>query len=278
MFELILLLSCSDLFLNVDKWQPGLRGMPNHIEIVPDGISVRMTATGADPYKWNDDMVRTYPRPLLRAERPLVRLWLWIPPFDELPTGPNIDGTFHYFGFRCQISDQYPRLVWPGIFIGRDSAGPCFISRVLVDTQIAPITIHGWWTLMIGWREDGLTQFYASPGRVEEPALVAQDDYEYPTYMTAVNGPLISLAHEAANPEVLTPAFVLNWMDMRAQLPMPMLLPSRAPFAVTLAGGYPSEPYDLEYSSDLTDWTDVGTIRDGEMRAAAEGFWRASHF
>ncbi len=235
------------------------------------GLSVRMEAD-TDTYPLDSDMIFTWPRPLLRAEKPFVRLWLWIPP--DLPTAPNGYGKYQYFGFRVTITQQDNALIWPGIWIGRYNGSPWFFSRVALDVPIAPASA-GWWTLGLSWTDEGVMEFYVSAGRVENPQKVAQDDYVYPTHMVSVSGHFLALR---AVDSTLSPNFVLNWLDVRALLPLPMLLPSRDPFAVTLEGGYPTEPYDLEYSPDLNEWSLVGFIRDGESRNAGDGFYRASQY
>lgn len=249
MLALILLLSCSDFFFSAANWTPGLRGMPS-IELIADGLSVR-SADDAD------DMLYDFPRPLLRSEKPFVRLWVWIP---ELPPSPG-----NYFGFRVTITDQYQRLVWPGIFVGRNENGsPWFFSRVLVDTPIAPAST-GWWTLALGWRDDGLMEFYVSAGRVEHPTKVAQDDSSWPTYMESVSGHFIALRNYA-------PVFILNALTVDAILPMPSLIPSL--HGVTLTGGYPTEPYELESSPDLASWSLVALLANGELWPYPDGFYR----
>lgn len=270
----LILAICSDLFAadwQGGAWQPGLRGWPNHATATSDGVSLRMDAAPIDAYPRESDMVTTFPRPLTLAEKPEIIAHVWIP--ESLPTGNTASGLPLYFGIRVTITDQYPRLVWPGLFIGTKNGQPWLYQRVLLDAPIMPLS-SGWWTIGIKWREDGLTQFTAAQGRVKNPPIVAQDPYEYPTYMSTVTGHFIAIRMPLDAPDnQLTPDFRISLLETKAATPEPVLTPSAA--GITLSAGYPSEPYAIEHSQTLESWQPWATLKPGETAQANQGFYRA---
>jgi hypothetical protein len=159
-------------------WSAGLRGMPEVLTFANGIMSIRSVDNGDDAYPSAEDMISTYSDQLHRSlgasERPSVVAWVWLPPFEEWPTGYNAAQLREWLGFRVTAYDQdlptSAGFYWPGIYISTDDAGPCLIARVGdgygADVTIGRIAAPGWWTLGLSWNEQGRTEYYAAPGRV----------------------------------------------------------------------------------------------------------------
>ncbi|MFN2509336.1 MAG: hypothetical protein ABR589_11260 [Chthoniobacterales bacterium] len=159
-------------------WSAGLRGMPESLVSQNGILSIRSIDNGDDDYPSAEDMISNYADDLLRAlaisERPSVISWVWLPPFEQWPSGVNASGYREWFGMRVTAYDQSlplnNGLYWPGIYVSTDDAGPCFIARVGdgygPDITIGRIPTAGWWSLGLSWNEQGETEYYAAPGRV----------------------------------------------------------------------------------------------------------------
>ena len=129
-------------------WGPGLRGMPELLTVQNGILSMRSVDNGDDPYPSAEDMVTTYSdqirRPLSAAEHPSVVVWIWLPSFDQWPTGVNASGFKEWLGIRVTAYD--PNLLlsngyyFPGIYMSTDEAGPCLIARV-GDSYAPDVTI-----------------------------------------------------------------------------------------------------------------------------------------
>lgn len=177
-------------------WGPGLRGMPEVLTATNGLLSIRSIDNGDDDYPSAEDMISTYAdqllRPLSAAERPSVVTWVWLPRFNEWPTGTNAAGLREWLGFRVTAYDaglpSSTGFYFPGIFIATDDAGPCLIARVgdgyTEDVTIALIASPGWWTLGLSWNEAGETEYYAAPGR-----------------LTLTSSDLLHVPPRSANPE-----------------------------------------------------------------------------
>ena len=159
-------------------WTPGLRGMPEVLSVQNGALSVRSVDNGDDDYPSAEDMVTSYSdqigRSLDAVEQPSIVAWIWLPSFDQWPTGVNASEFREWFGIRVTAYDaDLPidsGLYWPGIYVSTDDNGPCFIARVgdgyAPDVTIGRITTDGWWTVGVAFDSNGVTQYYAAPGRV----------------------------------------------------------------------------------------------------------------
>src|SRR3954468_13996316 len=129
-------------------WEPGLRGMPEALTVLNGALSVRSIDNGDDPYPSAEDMVTTYSNQIGRAldasEGPSIVARIWLPPFDQWPTGVNASDFREWFGIRVTAYDaDLPvdsGLYWPGIYVSTDDNGPCLIARV-GDSYVPDITI-----------------------------------------------------------------------------------------------------------------------------------------
>ena len=159
-------------------WVAGLRGMPE-VRTVQNGVlSIRSVDNGDDDYPSAEDMTTTYAdqigRGLPAAEAPSVIAQIWLPPFNEWPVGVNAAGFREWFGVRVTAYDADLPLsngyYFPGIYLATDDAGACLIARVGdgygPDITIGRVTTFGWWTIGLAFNAQGVTEYYAAPGRV----------------------------------------------------------------------------------------------------------------
>jgi hypothetical protein len=159
-------------------WIAGLRGLPETLTVQNGLLSIRSVDNGDDAYPSAEDMLCMYAdqlgRPLNASERPSIVAQVWLPPFDQWPTGVNDSGYREWFGLRAIAYDaalpDNNGLYWPGIYVATDDAGPCLIARVgdgyTDDITFGRISAPGWWTLGIAWNKEGRLECYAAQGRV----------------------------------------------------------------------------------------------------------------
>ena len=277
-FALAVLASCSDLFppdwtATANSWTGGLRGLPAALTASAEGLHFRSIGPGDGPQFYEDDMLRTLPRPITRAENPFIVLRVNFPPFETWPTGLNNTGNRMYLRFRLTAVDQYGRNYWPGFFIGRSVSGtPYFAYRTLVDhILLAPIPQAGPWTLGIGFDETGLIEFYAAPGYVALAAsdMLSKAPEEYPQFMQTVNQLFLQISNDVTAPGLSEPDWVLNRLSVFAALPR---------LDVSAAGlscnGYPGATYTLERSAGLDAWEIERTFVASLNMPASDGFYR----
>src|SRR4026208_940789 len=159
---LVLLASASDNFDTLEpEWRAGLRGLPQMELATIDGDScLALRATTVEPTPGVDDLVRTFPRPVLASERPFAQAHIWLPPFEQWPTTNQ-----NYAGFRLTITREQGGFVWPGIWLARVDGTPSFGVRILGDHLGKAIATPGWWTLGIQGDASGRLVFYAGAGR-----------------------------------------------------------------------------------------------------------------
>ena len=85
-------------------WGPGLRGMPEFLTIQNGILSIRSIDDGDDNYPSAEDMICTYSnqigRSLDASEAPSLVACVWLPPFNEWPTGTNASDFREWFGVR----------------------------------------------------------------------------------------------------------------------------------------------------------------------------------
>lgn len=253
---LLLLLSASDSFdALAPQWGPGLRGLPDISIVQVDGDNcLRIAVTSVEPTPGVDDLVRSFPRPVLRSERPFAQAHIYIPPFSEWPTGPNVNGTFNYCGFRLTVTrEQGGGLVWPGVFLAGGPTGPHFTVRILSDYPVYGIAHSGWWQLAIGSTVDGRLAFYAVGDRnqtITESDRFFTDPEFFPTVIRSFDGWFL----QVATPEPWFLGDVQLYADIQ-----PSLSISRNGGNVTLA----TDPlFQVERSTDLLSWTPLAGFVD----------------
>jgi hypothetical protein len=266
---LVLLLSASDEFADFSQWTAGIRGFPEaSIESIDGDSCLVLRATSAEPSPSVDDLVRSFPRPVLLSERPFAVAEIWLPPFAEWPINDA-----RYCGFRLTITDQYPRFVWPGIFVARDAGVPCFTVRILADYFGRPITATGWWTLGLGIDGEGALSFYAREGKagLSEADRFFTDETGW-TFAQSFDGWFLQVA--TAEP------WAFGSVQMFADI-VPVLDIARDGGAVSLSvKGFASEPYAVERSDNLFTWFPLGVISDAAPLVDAiqqpQQFYRAN--
>jgi hypothetical protein len=281
---LLLLSSASDDFSTLSpEWQQGFRGLPD-ITIVERGgdscLALSVNDTAPDNFFGTDEIVRSFPRPVLASERPFAKCYVWLQPFDEWPTQPLNSGSYNYAGFRLTIRRTAGDYVWPGIFISRGGNGlPALTVRVLQDRFVRPIAEEFWWTLAIRSGSTGALEFYAAPGRV---ALTYADlfftDPDGFATVQSFDGWFLQVSAEAGQATSRQWFFgdVQLYADIRPTLELSydshaslnrvasdlvaQASGSRS-IRLTIAGGYPAEPYAIERSTDLATWAPMtGTV------------------
>lgn len=253
---LLLLLSASDSFSSLNpQWQWGMRKDGQVAIVQKDGddcLELRATfATGVGV----GDYVRLFLRPALVSERPFAQCHIYIPPFNEWPTQPNINGSYNYCGFRLTITrEQGGGLVWPGCFITGGPSGPHFTARILSDYFGRSITSDGWWTIGCGCTDSGLLKFYAVQGRVAltESDLFFTDPAQFPTTVRSFDGWFLQVA--LAQGQTLGDPWYFGDVELWCNI-RPTLDISRNGSALSLTvTGFPTEPYQIERSTDLLSW------------------------
>lgn len=262
---LLLLISYSDSFDGISsEWMAGSRGIPDVSFAMVEGDScLVLRATNIEPISGIDDYVRSFLCPILLSSRPFCQCHIWLPPFDQWPIQPNVNGNYIYAGFRItETRDQQSAFLWPGIFIGRSSGGaPAFFVRVLTGFESErPVSVAGWWTLGLGWDMQGVMSFYAASGQVSltEADRFATDTQIFPVHMQSVNGWFLDV--------FLVPGQTLGdpWYFGDVEL---WLLPPRSMyFPITYPLGIDPNSYEwhVESSLNFSIWTSIPHIVNGD--------------
>jgi hypothetical protein len=267
-------------------WGPGLRGMPEVLTIENGALSIRSVDNGDDSYPSAEDMVSTYSdqigRSLSASEGPSIVAWIWLPPFDQWPTGVNASEFREWFGIRVTAYDANlpvdSGLYWPGIYVSTDDNGPCFIARVgdtyAPDVTIGRITANGWWTVGLAFNSEGVTEYYAAPGRVtltDASLLHVTPKFEDPAANRSLDqlmGNFVALRMTYPPTGQVSP----NWMMdhfrvyVKSRPALPVLTPRVQAGQVELgvAGGARGFRYLLQRSEDLAGWNAVANrVNDG---------------
>ena len=267
-------------------WGPGLRGMPEVITVQNDALSVRSIDNGDDAYPSAEDMITTYSdqigRSLEASEGPSIVAWIWLPPFNEWPTGVNASDFREWFGIRVTAYDaglptDY-HLYWPGIYVSTDDYGPCFIARVgdtyAPDVTIGRITADGWWTVGMAFNSKGVTEYYAAPGRVtltDANRLHVTPKFTDPSANRSVDQ-LIGNFVAVRMTYPPTGQLSANWLidSFRVYVKAPPVLPKLRPRVqsgqvdVVVSAGSRGFRFLLQRSQDLKTWETVADyISDG---------------
>ena len=283
-------------------WEPGLRGMPELLSVQSGSLSVRSVDNGDDPYPSAEDMVTTYSaqigRSLDASEGPSIVAWIWLPPFNEWPTGMNASEFREWFGIRVTAYDaELPMnnsMYWPGIYVSTDDDGPCFIARVgdgyAPDVTIGRITGPGWWTVGLAFNTVGVTEYYGAPGRValtDANLLHVTPPFDEPAANRSFDqliGNFIALRMTYPSTGQLSP----NWLvdNFRVYVKTPPPLPTLSPHVqggqtqVVVSAGSQGFRFLLQRSDNLSDWDTVGShLDDGNAWSYSEptpqrGFYR----
>jgi hypothetical protein len=285
-------------------WSAGLRGMPEFITVQGGTLSIRSVDNGDDSYPSAEDMVSTYAQrlegPVRRTEGPSITAWIWMPPFEEWPAGVNASGAREWFGVRVTAYDpELPNgtgLYFPGIYIAADEAGPILVARVgdgyAPDVTIARVTSAGWWTFGLAWNAQGVTEYYAAPGRVtltDGDRLHVTPTFDESTAnrsLYELAGNFIALRMTYPPTGQLSPDWRMDNFRVYVQTPpdLPQLGVHRdhEQMITDVAGGSQGFRYLLQRSTDLSEWETIADfISDGEARefgagAAVRGFYRVA--
>ncbi|HEY4282011.1 MAG TPA: hypothetical protein VGM62_03035 [Chthoniobacterales bacterium] len=268
-------------------WEPGLRGMPEVLTIQSGALSVRSIDNGDDPYPSAEDMITTYSNQIGRAldasEGPSITAQIWLPPFDQWPSGVNASEFREWFGIRVTAYDaDLPvdySLYWPGIYIATDDNGPCLIARVgdsyAPDVTIGRITTDGWWTVGLAFNSQGITEYYAAPGRValtDADRLHVTPTFSDPVANRSIDqliGNFIALRMTYPPTGQLSP----NWLvdNFRVYVKTPPKLPVLSPHVqggtdnIGVTAGSRGFRYLLQRSEDLAGWDTVTNyVSDGQ--------------
>lgn len=267
-------------------------------------LSIRSIDNGDDPYPSAEDMTSTYAeqigRALEAAEGPSIVATIWLPPFDEWPSGVNASGFREWLGVRVTARDaQLPLnsgFYFPGIYVATDDAGPCLIARVgdgyADDVTIARVATPGWWTLGLAWNAEGRTEYYAAPGRVSLTSadlLHVTPNFEDPAAnrsMDQLVGNFIALRMTYPPTGQLSPDWRMD--NFRVYTRTPPASPKLAlrveagEARLEIVGSSRGYRYLLQRSSDLKSWqTALDFVSDGDTAAFAEpatsrGFYRVA--
>ena len=285
-------------------WGPGLRGMPEFLSIQSGALSVRSIDNGDDEYPSAEDMVTNYSaqigRSLDAAEGPSIVAWIWLPPFNEWPTGVNASEFREWLGIRVTAYDaDLPvnySMYWPGIYISTDDGGPCLIARVgdgyAPDVTIGRITAPGWWTVGLAFNAAGTTEYYAAPGRVDLTnadllhVTPAFDDPAANRSFDQLIGNFVALRMTYPSTGQLSPNWLVDNFRVYVKTPPPLpevnLLRRTGQTDVTASPGSRGFRYLLKRSDDLNDWDTVGShLGDGNgwtysEPASLRGFYRVA--
>jgi len=266
-----------------EMWGPGLRGMPESLVIQDGVLSLRSVDNGDDDYPSAEDMICTYAnqlgQPLSAADGPSVVGWVWLPPFNEWPTGMNASGFREWLGLRVTAYDDsmpyYSGSYWPGIYVATDDAGPCFIARVgdgyAPDITIGRVTASGWWTLGLSWNTQGRTQYYAAPGRVtltEENLLHTTPTYALPVMNRSIDqllGTFLALRMTYPPTGQLSSDWRIDRIGVYVKTPpaLPQIIPSvqNDQYHLEVTGCSRGFRYVLQASDDLSNnWQEVHSV------------------
>ncbi|MDB6147185.1 MAG: hypothetical protein JWO45_849 [Spartobacteria bacterium] len=283
-------------------WGPGLRGMPEFLTIQDGALSIRSIDNGDDSYPSAEDMISTYSdqigRALDAAEGPNVVTWIWLPPFQEWPTGFNASGFREWLGFRVTAYDAdlslNGGLYFPGIYVATDDTGPCFIARVGdgygPDVTIGRIAAAGWWTLGLSWNAQGKTEYYAAPGRVtltSADLLHVTPQFPDPAANRSIDqliGNFIALRMTYPPTGQLSPNWLVDSFRVYVKTAphLPVLTPrvQGGQIDINVTAGSRGFRYLLQRSEDLADWQTVASyLGDGNAwiysePAAHQSFYR----
>ncbi len=248
---LVLLLSASDTFDQFSGWQDGFRlGMETAIVQVEGDSCLRISTS-----QLASDIVKSFPRPVLASERPFAQAHIYVPAFDQWPTG-----TGNFCGFRLTITRTQGGYVWPAIFLAHDAGNPCLVCRVLGDHFGRALDVAGWWTLGVSCAVDNRLAFYAHPGRV---ALTEAD-----RFFTDPDGYTTVQSFDGWFLQVTQGAWFFG--DVQLWENVPPLRIERAGGAVALTPGYPGML--LEKSTDLSSWLPLDGLND--LMTEAQQFYR----
>lgn len=286
-------------------WGPGLRGMPEFLSIQNGALSMRSIDNGDDPYPSAEDMTSTYTdqigRSLDASERPSAVTWVWLPPFQEWPTGVNASGFREWLGFRVTAHDANLQftggLYFPGIYVSTDDAGPCLIARVgdgyAEDVTIGRISVSGWWTLGLSWSDQGRTEFYAAPGRValtNENLLHTTPTFSDPEANRSIDqlvGNFWALRMTYPPTGQLSPNWLIDfdrvYVGVTPAMPTLALRKSGAQVHLEIVGCARGFRYSLQRSADLRNWSTIDShLGDSSVWVFEEtaetnrGFYRVS--
>ena len=285
-------------------WTPGLRGMPESRTIQSGVLSIRSIDNGDDPYPSAEDMTSTYADQIGRAldasEGPSIVAWIWLPPFDEWPVGVNASGFREWFGVRVTAYDAELPLIngfyFPGIYASTDDAGPCLIARAGdgygPDITIGRIAAAGWWTFGLSWNAEGVTEYYAAPGRVSLTStdlLHVSPTYPDPAANRSIDqliGNFIALRMAYPPTGQLSPDWLMD--NFRVYVRTPPALPrlslrlENGQVHLDIVGSARGFRYLLQRSADLSGWsTAADYISDGADRTFSEpapttGFYKVA--
>ncbi len=270
---IVFLLICSDLFplgWQQGDWHAGLRGAPTSMVVDEAGLHLRTIETGQDPYPFNEDLVRSFPRPLARA---FVQFQVTLPPFEDWPSTPNSGGTTLYLNLRVTAHSPGDggSLFWPGIFIGLGSGTPEWGYRVgLGYTLVAHLWEFGPWTFGIATGENGQLRFYARKGHVQldETDFAAENngvaDGGYFWTAAEFHGLFLALRDPVDSFGVLSTDWVIRSIKVFSQPPTLSITRSGSGVLIAGSGMYPQTAYSLEGSFDLNSWDTIRTLQDGE--------------
>jgi hypothetical protein len=278
--------------------------MPEVITFHDGLMSLRSIDDGDDDYPSAEDMISTHAeqllRPLSAAEGPSVVTWIWLPPFNEWPTGVNAAGLREWLGFRVTAYDAaLPTsggFYFPGIFISTDDQGPCLIARVGdgygPDITIGRVATSGWWTLGLSWNAQGRTEYYAAPGRVTLTSahlLHVTPDYVPPEANRSIDeliGNFWALRMTYPPTGQLSPNWLIDRLHVYVRtpptLPRVSLSVNTDHIRLEMAGGARGFRYLLQRSDDLVGWQTIDDfVSDGNTRVATDAiaqrrFYRAA--
>jgi hypothetical protein len=274
-------------------WSPGLRGVPEVLAVDGGVLSIRSIDNGDDPYPSAEDMISTHAdvigRELTAAEGPSIVAWIWLPPFEQWPTGVNASGLREWFGVRVTARDlnlpERDGLYFPGIYVGTDDEGPCLIARVgdgyAPDVTIARVSATGWWSCGLAWNSAGVTEYYAAPDRVSltsSDLLHVTPHFPDPVANRSLDilaGNFIALRMMYPPTGELSPDWRMD--NFRVYVQTPPAAPSitahllEGQVTVKIAGDSRGFRYLLQRSDDLMGWTTVADyLSEGSERTYSE--------
>ncbi|MGZ4985316.1 MAG: hypothetical protein ACXV8A_04425 [Chthoniobacterales bacterium] len=285
-------------------WTAGLRGMPEFRSVQDGVLSIRSIDNGDDPYPSAEDMTSTYSdeigRGLDAAEGPSVVAQIYLPPFEQWPTGVNASGFREWFGVRVTAYDaslpMLGGLYFPGIYIATDDNGSCLIARVgdgyAPDVTIARIAVAGWWTFGLSFNTEGVTEYYAAPGRISltsSDLLHVTPHFDDPVANRSIDqliGNFIALRMTYPPTGQLSPDWRMD--NFRVYVLTPPALPlvtaqrQNAAANIQITGCSRGFRYLVQRSNDLAMWqTVLDFISDGNAvmyseSAASRGFYRVA--
>ena len=285
-------------------WRAGLRGMPESLTVRNGVLAIRSVDDGDDPYPSAEDMTSTYAdqigRALDAAEGPSIVAWILVPPLPEWPTGVNASDFREWFGVRVTAYDaQLPLnggFFFPGIYFATADGGPCLIARVgdgyTDDVTIGRVATAGWWTIGLAWSAEGVTEYYAAPGRVSltnADRLHVTPKFADPAANRSIDqlvGNFIALRMTYPATGQLSPDWRMDnfrvYTSTAAALPKVDLRVKNGEARLEIAGCSRGYRYLLQRSTDLVTWSTVlDFVSSGGATEFAEvapdcGFYRVA--